>query len=483
MNSNLLPKALWTFFHELCQVPRASGNTQGVQDWLLNKAKLWNLEAYRDAVGNILICKAATPGMEHFPPVVLQSHMDMVCEKNSDSTHDFSKDPIEPVVKGEWLHAKETTLGADNGIGVAAQLAVLASDEIKHGPLECLFTVDEETGLVGALELQPQFFKAQKLINLDSEQDGEIFIGCAGGVTSFARFTFNMEKSPEKYFFFKVSVKGLLGGHSGDDIDKGRANANQVLARFLWQEMKQTDLRLVSFSGGNLSNVIPREATCIAAVPWEEKESVRVRLNCLIADLEEEYGLREPSLTLQLESVPVQDSVLLKSDAIRFIASIYCCINGIQAMSYTMNDLVDTSTNLASVKPVNEGEWMITTSQRSTYDSSKWDVVEKIQAHFALSGMEVSHGEGYPGWAPNPKSALLKTVKEAYVDLYQQEPRIRAIHAGLECGLFLKKYPTLDMVSFGPTMHGVHSPDERVHIPSVQRFWDLLVHTLQRIDS
>jgi len=472
------PSLVWSYFLEICRIPRASGNTKALQEWLLRFAAEKGLAAKQDAVGNVLISKPGTQGKENSPAVALQSHMDMVCEKNADSTHDFSKDPIQPYMDGEWLKAKGTTLGADNGIGMAAQLAVLASDNLNHGPLECLFTVDEETGLNGAFGLEKDFLTANRLINLDSEDEGELFIGCAGGMNSKFTFKFKQEKAPDTYFYFMVTLKGLTGGHSGDDIDKGRGNANHLLARFLWHEKQATDLRLCDFHGGNLSNAIPREAVCIAGVPWNEKESVRVRLNCYQADLEDEFGPVEPALNLLLESIPVPEKVIAKTDSDRFINVLYGCPIGIQAMSHSLPGLVETSLNLASVKSVNESEWVITTSQRSSVESAKHALSNRLEALFSLAGMTTWHGEGYPGWKPNPNSNLLKDVKAVYEELFKETPKIKAIHAGLECGLFLEKYPSLDMVSFGPTMRGVHSPDERLHIPAVTNFWKLLVETL-----
>jgi len=475
------PRLIWEYFLKLCSIPRASGHTLALQEWLLKFAAERNLESKRDGVGNVLISKPGTKGKESYPAIVLQSHMDMVCEKNADSTHDFSNDPIQPYIDGEWLKAKGTTLGADNGIGMAAQLALLASEDLEHGPLECLFTVDEETGLNGAFGLEKGFFKASRLINLDSEDEGELFIGCAGGMNSKFTFKFKQEKAPDTYFYFMVTVKGLTGGHSGDDIDKGRGNANHLLARFLWHEKQATDLRLCDFHGGNLSNAIPREAVCVAGVPWNEKESVRVRLNCYQADLEDEFGTVEPALNLILESVPLPGKVLAKSDSDRFINVLYGCPIGIQAMSQSLPGLVETSLNLASVKPVKENEWVITTSQRSSVESAKLALSNRLEAVFSLAGMTTWHGEGYPGWKPNPNSKILKDVKEIYEEMFGETPKVRAIHAGLECGLFLEKYPSLDMVSLGPTMRGVHSPDERLHIPAVTNFWKLLVETLARI--
>ena len=483
MNQNiksLEPVLVWGFFLEICKIPRPSGKTKALQDWLLAFAAEKGLEGKRDAIGNILISKPATKGYENKPAVVLQSHMDMVAEKNADVVHDFDKDPIDTYIDGEWLKAKGTTLGADNGIGIAAQLAVLASANLEHGPLECLFTVDEETGLDGAFGMEPGFFKGTRLINLDSEDEGELFIGCAGGMNSKFAFNFQTESALSDYFYVKISLKGLTGGHSGDDIEKGRGNANHLLARFLWHENAETDLRLVDFKGGNLSNAIPREASCMVGVPWSQKERIRVNLNCYLADLEDEFGQIEPGLKLEMESTTVPVAILSKSDSNRFISVMFACLNGVIAMSDKLPGLVETSLNLASVKQCGEKEWVITTSQRSSVESSKHALSERLEALFSLAGMPATHGEGYPGWNPNPDSALVKEIAGAYKDLFGTEPKIRAIHAGLECGLFLQKCPGLDMVSFGPTMRGVHSPDERLHIPAVANFWTLLVESLKR---
>jgi dipeptidase D len=480
-NNTLEPGLVWGFFQEICRIPRASGKTRLLQDWLLAFAVEKGLDGKRDAVGNVLISKPATKGLENRPAVVLQAHMDMVCEKNAGTNHNFDTDPIETVIDGEWMKAKGTTLGADNGIGMAAQLAVLVSDDFQHGPVECLFTVDEETGLNGAFGLEKGFFSGTRLINLDSEDEGELFIGCAGGMNSKFLFTYTTEKALADYFYFQVEIKGLTGGHSGDDIDKGRGNANHLLARFLWHEKEATDLRLCDFKGGNLSNAIPREAVCVAGVPWDEKEALRVRLNCYLADLEDEFGAVEPGLKLELESVPVPAEVLVKKDSNRFIDAMYGCPIGVIAMSQTLPGLVETSLNLASVTSGDGKEWIITTSQRSSVESAKYALSHRLEAVFNLAGMPASHAEGYPGWKPNPDSALVKEVAATYKDLFGTEAKIRAIHAGLECGLFLEKYPSLDMVSFGPTMRGVHSPDERLHIPAVANFWKLLVESLKRL--
>lgn len=477
--NELKPSCVFHYFEEICQVPRPSKKEEKIRAFLVNFAKQHGLEYKEDEAGNILIKKAATPGMENRKTVILQSHMDMVCEKNNETEHNFETDPIQTYVDGEWLRAKGTTLGADNGIGVATELAVLAADDIQHGPIECLFTVDEETGLTGAFALKEGFMEGDILINLDSEDEGELFIGCAGGAGTKAEFPCPMVQAPEGYFFFRVAVKGLTGGHSGDDINKGRANANKLLNRYLMQLMQRYDLRLCMIDGGNLHNAIPREASALCAVPMAEKESVRVDLNIFLAEVENEYAVTEPNLTMELESESAQPEVMEPEAMKRFLHAIYAVHNGVYAMSQDMEGLVETSSNLASIKQ-REGKLLVVTSQRSSILSSRKDMSQMVRSAFELGGAVTETGDGYPGWKPNPSSEILKVAVESYEHLFGVEPKIKAIHAGLECGLFLEKYPSLDMVSFGPTLRGVHSPDERMLIPTVEKFWlhllDVLAH-------
>lgn len=477
--NELKPTCVFHYFEEICRVPRPSKKEEKIRAYLVDFAKQHGLEYKEDEIGNILIKKGATPGMEDRKTVILQSHMDMVCEKNNDTEHDFDTDPIQTYVDGEWLRAKGTTLGADNGIGVATELAVLAADDLQHGPIECLFTVEEETGLTGAFALKEGFMEGDILINLDSEDEGELFIGCAGGAGTKAEFPCPMEKAPEGYFFFRVAVKGLTGGHSGDDINKGRANANKLLNRYLMQLMQRYDLRLCMIDGGNLHNAIPREASALCAVPMAEKESVRVDLNIFLAEVENEYAVTEPNLTMELESESAQPEVMEPEAMKRFLHAIYAVHNGVYAMSQDMEGLVETSSNLASIKQ-REGKLLVVTSQRSSIHSSRKDMSQMVRSAFELGGAVTETGDGYPGWKPNPSSEILKVAVESYERLFGVEPKIKAIHAGLECGLFLEKYPSLDMVSFGPTLRGVHSPDERMLIPTVEKFWlhllDVLAH-------
>lgn len=479
---DLRPAVVFHYFDEVCQVPRPSKKEEKIRAYLLDFAKKHNLEAKTDEAGNVLIKKAASAGMENLKTVILQSHIDMVCEKNKDTEHNFETDPIQTYIDGEWLRAKGTTLGADNGIGVATELAVLASDDIKHGPIECLFTVDEETGLTGAFALKEGFMNGDILLNLDSEDDGELFIGCAGGANTTAIYPFQTEKAPQGWFFFRVSVKGLTGGHSGDDINKNRANANKLLNRFLVQTMQKYGMRLADIEGGNLHNAIPREAHALCAVPMEYKEAVRVDLNIFISEIENEFSATEPNLSMDLESEAPVEYVMEQKAMERFLLSIYAVHHGVYAMSQDIPGLVETSSNLASIK-VCDGTIKVVTSQRSSILSSRKDMSQMVSAAFILGGATVTTGEGYPGWKPNPSSEILKIAVESYKKLFGVEPKVKAIHAGLECGLFLQKYPSLDMVSFGPTLRGVHSPDERMLIPTVEKFWNHLLDILAHIPA
>ena len=482
-NIQLKPTSVFHYFDEVCQVPRPSKHEEKIRAYLLAFAEKHSLEVKTDEAGNVLIKKPATPGMESLKTVILQSHIDMVCEKNGDVEHDFLNDPIQTYVDGEWLKAKGTTLGADNGIGIATQLAVLAADDIQHGPIECLFTVDEETGLTGAFALKEGFMEGDILINLDSEDEGELFIGCAGGANTTAEFAYQTIDAPQDYFFFRVAIKGLSGGHSGDDINKNRANANKLLVRFLTQLQAKYDFYLCHIDGGNLHNAIPREAEALCAVPMKYKEPVRIDMNIYTAEIENEYSVTEPNLRTELSSENPVAKAIDRQVVKNLLKSVYAVHNGVYAMSQDMEGLVETSSNLASIK-MEEGCIRIVTSQRSSILSSRQDMSEMIRSAFELGGAKVTTGDGYPGWKPNPSSDILRVAVESYKRLFGVEPKVKAIHAGLECGLFLEKYPSLDMFSTGPTLRGVHSPDERMHIPSVDKFWqhllDVLAHVPQK---
>lgn len=478
---SLEPQRLWKEFYGICQVPRPSKKEGKIIAYLQEFGKRHNLDTRTDAAGNVLICKPATPGYENKPTVILQSHMDMVCEKNNDTVHDFDKDPIQAYIDGEWVKAHGTTLGADNGIGVATELAILASDDLKHPRLECLFTVDEETGLTGASAIDPGLLKGSMLINLDSEDDGEFFIGCAGGMNTTATFRYEKKEMPAGLFYFEVKVSGLKGGHSGGDIHLNRGNANKILSRFLWQTMKETDLKLSLIEGGNLHNAIPREARAVCAVPMDYKETLRVEFNHFTADIEGEFAIADSGVRLSLESCDRPSHMIDDCTTKRLLYSLVACPHGVQRMSDEMPGIVETSTNLAAIKMTGNDSILITTSQRSSVESSKKDIARTVESVFALAGAEVEHSEGYPGWKPNPKSPIANIVASTYEKLFGKKAKIIAIHAGLECGLFLEKYPHLDMVSVGPTMRGVHSPDEQLHIGDTQKFWQLIVHVLENI--
>lgn len=479
-NNLLQPSIVFDCFAEVNKIPRPSKKEEKMITFLKAFGEGLGLPTKVDETGNVCISKPATPGYENSKTVILQSHMDMVCEKNKDKDFDFENDAIETYVDGEWLKANGTTLGADDGIGVAMQMAVLKSNDIEHGPIECVFTRDEETGLTGAMGMKSDFMTGDYLINLDSEDEGQIFVSCAGGVRTTATYPFPTEDMPEGYFTFRMGVKGLTGGHSGDDINKKRGNANKILVRFLNQEMQKMDLRVVDIQSGGLHNAIPREGYAICAVPMNMKEQVRVDLNVFTAEVEEELAVTEKGILLSLDSCEPAAKVMEKQAMRKMLLSLHAVYNGVFAMSQDIDWLVETSTNLASIH-VEGDKVVVTTSQRSSIGSACQHMASVVRAAFELGGAEVLTNEGYPGWKLNPNSEIVKIAKESYVDLFGKEPKILAIHAGLECGLFSEKYPKLDMVSFGPTLRGVHSPDEKLLIPTVQMVWDHLLDILKRV--
>lgn len=479
-NNLLQPSIVFDCFAEVNKIPRPSKKEEKMIAFLKAFGEGLGLPTKVDETGNVCISKPATPGYENSKTVILQSHMDMVCEKNKDKDFDFENDAIETYVDGEWLKANGTTLGADDGIGVAMQMAILKSNDIEHGPIECVFTRDEETGLTGAIGMKSDFMTGDYLINLDSEDEGQIFVSCAGGVRTTATYPFPTEDMPEGYFTFRVGVKGLTGGHSGDDINKKRGNANKILVRFLNQEMQKMDLRVVDIQSGGLHNAIPREGYAICAVPMNMKEQVRVDLNVFTAEVEEELAVTEKGILLSLDSCEPAAKVMEKQAMRKMLLSLHAVYNGVFAMSQDIDWLVETSTNLASIH-VEGDKVVVTTSQRSSIGSACQHMASVVRAAFELGGAEVLTNEGYPGWKLNPNSEIVKIAKESYVELFGKEPKILAIHAGLECGLFSEKYPKLDMVSFGPTLRGVHSPDEKLLIPTVQMVWDHLLDILKRV--
>lgn len=477
----LNPKLIWKYFDEITKIPRPSKKEDKIIKYLLDFAKEFNLDAEKDKSGNVIIRKSATKGKENVSSVVLQSHSDMVCEINADTEHDFDNDPIDTYVDGNWVKAKGTTLGGDDGIGIAASLAVLSSDNINHGPIEALFTADEETGMTGAFGLQKGFIKSKILVNLDSEDEGELFIGCAGGMDTVAVFEYKKKKCPKKHIGVKISVIGLKGGHSGDEIDKELGNSNKILNRILFRGSKKYGLRLSLFDGGNLRNAIPREAFAELVVPEKKYIEFESFVNNISEKIKNEFSVSEPDMKIEIIKIEQPKYVINKKVQKKFFHSIYACLHGVYAMSLDMPGLVESSTNLASVKFKDDNKIYIETSQRSSIESAKYDVAQTVASVFKLAGAKVKHGQGYPGWKPNINSEILKITESSYNKLFGQKPVVRAIHAGLECGLFLEKYPDFDMISFGPTIKGAHSPDERMDIETVKKFWDLLIDVLENI--
>ena len=488
---------VFDIFAEICKVPRPSKHEEQISRWLQSFAAAHGIECVADEAMNVIMRVPATPGYEDHEGVILQAHMDMVCEKNGDVTHDFMTDPIETYIDGEWLKAKGTTLGGDDGIGISMALAAITDPELQHPAIECLFTVDEETGLTGAMKLQNGMLRHKRLINLDSEDDGQIFIGCAGGIDTLAKMHYDpVSVSPQGGLLaVKLRVSGLLGGHSGDDINKGRANANQILVWFLARIMPQTEVQLASINGGNLRNAIAREAEAVIAIPMAFKEQIRIEWNHFVAQMEQVFGAVETDMRLDLETTDMPETFIPSDKAYRLVMALCECPHGMIAMSHDIPGLVETSTNLASIKmkqessslPFREGSGLgsyfieINTSQRSSKESSKHHLKWVVEQALSMACDEVTHGDGYPGWTPNPSSPLLDITKKAYIDLFKSEPKVLAIHAGLECGLFLEKYPYLDMVSIGPQMYGVHSPQERLSIPSTDRCYSWLCQILKSL--
>lgn len=479
--SELKPTRVFEQFAKINQIPRPSKHEEQMIEYLKKFGTDRSLEVKVDKTGNVLIRKSATKGYENRATTILQSHMDMVCDKLVDVDFDFKKDAIQTYVEGEWLHAKGTTLGADDGIGVAIELAILDSNDIEHGPIECVFTRDEETSLTGAFGMEAGFMSGQYLINLDSEDEGQIFISCAGGQTTTATFNFDREEAPVGYFFFQGSLKGLKGGHSGDDIEKKRANAIKILARFLYSEQDKTDLRLAQWNSGKMHNAIPRDGKIIFAVPTDRKEEVKVDWNLFTADVEDEFHVTDVTMSWSLESADAQ-KVLPKKVSEKLIKAVQAVDNGVFAMCQDeeLSWMVETSSNIASVQSADK-EVVCVTSQRSNVMSNLKNIANSVKAVFELAGAKVVMNEGYPAWKMRKGSKLQKITVDTYRKLFGKDPVVKGIHAGLECGLFSEKYPELDMVSFGPTLRFVHTPDERLHIPTVQMVWDHLLEVLKNI--
>lgn len=481
--AELKPARVFEQFARINQIPRPSKHEEQMIAYLKEFGRKRGLETLVDETGNVIIRKPASKGYEQRAVTVLQSHMDMVCDKLVDVDFDFHKDAIQTYVEGDWLHAKGTTLGADDGIGVAIELALLDSDDLEHGPIECVFTRDEETGLTGAFGMKAGFMTGDYLINLDSEDEGQIFVSCAGGINTTATFCFEREKAPEGHFFIEASLKGLNGGHSGDDIDKKRANAIKIMARFLYMQQEKLDLRLAQWNSGKMHNAIPRDGKIVFAVPADRKEQVRADWNVFTAGVEDEFHVTDKNMVWNMESAEAQP-VMPKTVSVGLIRAVQAMDNGVLAMCQdeALASMVETSSNVASVQS-SEGEVVVVASQRSNVMSNLRNMADSVKAVFQLAGAEVVQNDGYPAWKMNPDSKLVKVTVDAYRKLFGKEPQVKGIHAGLECGLFSEKYPHLDMVSFGPTLRCVHTPDERLSIPTVQMVWDHLLEILKNIPA
>jgi len=480
---DLQPAELWAYFEEILAIPRISKNEEQIAAYLEDFAGREGLDFQRDQVGNLLISKPASQGMEQCKGIILQSHLDMVGEKNAHVRHDFSRDPITPVLDDGWVRARETTLGADDGVGIAASMAILASKELIHGPLECLFTVDEESGMTGALGLQPGFLKGEILLNLDSEDEGEVFIGCAGGLDTVAFLDIKKKRGGRTKKPIRLEVKGLRGGHSGDEIHKGLGNSIKILSRLLWNLDRKFSIQLASIEGGKARNAIPREAQAHMLIPANSLELIRVYLDSIAGIIRSEYALSDPDCRIELKECERPDWVFRKKQQRKLLNALYACPNGVVAMSQEIPELVETSTNLASLRMESGDRLTTVTSQRSSVESAKREIADRMAAHFTLMGAQVKHSDGYPGWKPNVNSEILGISKDVYQELFGRAARVKAIHAGLECGLFLQKYPALDMISFGPTIKGAHTPEEGMEIATVERFWKFLLKVLERAPS
>ena len=476
---NLAPQNVWKHFYSLTQIPRPSGHMEKITEFLVNFGKGLGLESFVDEIGNVIIRKPATPGMENRKGVILQAHMDMVPQKNNDTVHDFTKDPIQTYIDGDWVKAKGTTLGADNGLGVAAIMAVLEDKNLKHGPLEALITKDEETGMYGAFGLKPGTLKGEILLNLDSEDEGELYIGCAGGIDISATLEYKEEEPMDSFVARKLTLKGLRGGHSGLEINQGRGNANKLLARIVHDLLVEFDSQLASFEGGNMRNAIPREAHAVMVFNPDDMDGLEDYIMEYEAQLNAEYASIESDITLKMEDVAVPASVVPTEIQDNLINVLMACQNGVMRMIPTVPDTVETSSNLAIVTIVG-GKAAIHILARSSCDTMKDFLADSLSACFAMAGMKVELSGAYSGWQPNVDSPILHAMKQSYKQQFGVEPAVKVIHAGLECGIIGANCPGLDMISFGPTLRSPHSPDERALIPTVPKFYDFLVATLEQ---
>ena len=476
---SLAPQNVWKHFYSLTQIPRPSGHMERITDFLIQFGKGLGLESFVDNAGNVIICKPATPGMENRKGVILQAHMDMVPQKNNDTVHDFVTDPIETYIDGDWLKAKGTTLGADNGLGLAAIMAVLEANDLKHGPLEALMTKDEETGMYGAFGLKADTLKGEILLNLDSEDEGELYIGCAGGMDVTATLAYKEVPTDKEDIALKVMLTGLRGGHSGMEINTGRANANKLMVRFLREAVASYEARLASWVGGNMRNAIPREAHAIITIPAENEEEVRELVSYCENLFNEEYSVIETPIRFKVERVALPEGQVPEEIQDNFIDAVFACQNGVMRMIPTIPDTVETSSNLAIVE-IGGGNAAIKILARSSSDSMKECLTTSLESCFSMAGMKVELTGGYSGWQPNIDSPILHAMKESYKTQFGIEPAVKVIHAGLECGIIGALVPGLDMISVGPTLRSPHSPDERALISTVQKFYDFLTATLEQ---
>lgn len=475
---NLEPKKVWNNFYSLTRIPRPSKREGKAVDFMYKWGKDHGLETIKDEVGNIIIRKPATPGMENRKGIIFQGHLDMVPQNNKEVVHDWDKDPVETKVVGDWLYAQGTTLGADNGLGCATAMAVLESTDIPHGPLEALFTIDEETGMTGAKALKGGLLKGDILLNLDSETEGELYVGCAGGLDTTAVFSYKQEALPKGYVTYELAVKGLRGGHSGMEINEGRANSNKLAARILLPILRDLKGRLVSIEGGNLRNAIPREAVAVVAIAPAKLARAKAIVKKASAEIISEYKIIDPNITVFFEKKTAAKKCIPAETGVKVMQAIYACPCGVDRMSLAIPDLVETSNNLAIVKSEN-GKLYVKTLMRGSCDTAKYDLKEAIRAAFELAGAKVTFTGGYSGWQPNMDSPILKEMKETYKKLFGVDAAVKAIHAGLECAILSTNYPHWDMISCGPTLMSPHSPDERVLIPTVDKFWKFIVEVVK----
>ena len=482
-NKELSPESLWKYFYEICAIPRPSKKEEKIIDYIIDFAVNHNLEYIKDSAGNIVIRKDASDGYENRPAVILQAHLDMVCQKNSETVHDFEKDPVKTYIDGEWVKAQGTTLGADNGIGVAAALAVLESKKLLHGPVEALFTVDEETGMTGAFNLNPDALKGRIMINLDSEDEGEICIGCAGGLNSTLTFEYTPEPVPSGMKIYKISLTGLKGGHSGVDINLGRGNANKLMNRMLWTASREFGLRIADIEGGSLRNAIPRESFVTAAIPSDKEKQFLNLITEFGNEIKNELSSTEPDFSIKANPAESTFDHLIDINTQEILLNaVYAVPDGVIHMIKDMPDIVETSTNLAVVRSnASKNIIEVMSLLRSSSDSAKTDLSNVFTGIADLCKCEVNHEGSYPGWKPDMDSKLLQVTQQVYKNLFNKKPDVKVIHAGLECGIIGSVFKGMDMVSIGPTIKFPHSPDEKLHIPSVRKFWDFLVETLKAV--